>query len=163
MTTSASSTGADSGIEQFLSFSVTSDVRAILPTRQLTEVLSIAINQIVPIPDVPPQVMGVCNWRGEVLWLIDLGYLLGADPLLAQGYRQSNYSAIVAHHQGCTIGLVVDQVSQMLWCNPAQIQPIPTTQLTLEPSPYLQGYWLAQQGETLLVLSAQALVNRFHR
>jgi positive phototaxis protein PixI len=149
--------------QQFLSFlpsSAAPAIRAMLPTQQLTEILSLSVNQIVPIPDVPAQVMGVCNWRGEVLWLIDLGALLGAEPFSQQAFRQSNYSAIVVRHQGYTVGLVVEQVSQMLWCNPAQIQPISIAQ-SPHFSPGLQGYWLTPQAETLLVLDGASLIHFF--
>jgi positive phototaxis protein PixI len=154
-------TAASEKTQQFLSFFLPPHTNAMLPTQQLTEILSLATHQIVPIPDVPPQVMGVCNWRGEVLWLLDLGYLLGAEPISSQNYHQSSHSAIVVHAQDCMLGLVVGQINRMLWCNPAHIQPIPMAQNTASTSPCLRGYWLSSQAETLLVLDSQALIDSF--
>jgi len=154
-------TAASERTQQFLSFFLPPHIHAMLPTQQLTEILSLAAHQIVPIPDVPPQVMGVCNWRGEVLWLLDLGYLLGAEPISNQSDHQSSYSTIVVHDQGCTLGLVVGQINRMLWCNPDQIQRLPTVQNTTPISPCLQGYWLSPQAETLLVLNSLVLINSF--
>ncbi|OLP16311.1 hypothetical protein BST81_22205 [Leptolyngbya sp. 'hensonii'] len=146
--------------QQFLSFRLLPNTQAMVSTEQLTEVLSLSLAQIVPIPDVPPQVMGVCNWRGEVLWLVDLGYLLGFTPLFSQGYRQSNYSAIVLRHQDATLGLVVDQVGQMLWCSPEQIQPLAPGQLAPALSHCAQGYWLDSQGIPFLILKGDAIVEQ---
>jgi positive phototaxis protein PixI len=144
----------------FLSFQLPPQIQAMLPIKQLLEVLTLAPHQIVPIPDVPTYVMGVCNWRGEVLWLADLGYLLGAMPLSRQTYLPSNYSVIIVQHQTHILGLVVEQISQMIRCYPTQIQPIPILQQQpLERSPYLQGYWLSPQGETLLVLDSETLID----
>jgi positive phototaxis protein PixI len=145
--------------EQFLSFRLTSTIQAMLPTQQLTEILNLSFNQIVPIPDMPPQMMGVCNWRGEVLWLVDLGYLLGSEPLFE--HRRTACKAIVVQYQGQMLGLVVNQVNQMIWCDLAQVQPLPKTQLTPELSACLQGYWLTPQHETLLVLDSDILVDFF--
>lgn len=148
--------------QQFLSFFLSSSHRAMLLTQQLIEILSVSASQIVPVPDTSVQVMGVCNWRGEVLWLVDLGYLLGAEPLSMQRYHYSNFSVVVVHHQGYTLGLVVEQASQMFWCHSDQFQMLPSLQQS-QITPCLQGYWLSPQGETLLVLDGVALVDYFRQ
>jgi positive phototaxis protein PixI len=147
--------------EQFLSFNLTSTIQAMLPTQQLTEILNLSFNQIVPIPDTAAQVMGVCNWRGEVLWLVDLGYLLGSEPLFS--HRRSTCKAIVVQYREHTLGLVVNQVKQMVWCDLAQVQAMPDMPFTPELSTCLQGYWLTPQNETLLVLDSDVIVDFFHR
>jgi positive phototaxis protein PixI len=147
--------------EQFLSFNLTSTIQAMLPTQQLTEILNLSFNQIVPIPDMAAQIMGVCNWRGEVLWLVDLGYLLGSEPLCSRGYQQSTCKAIVVQHQGHALGLVVHQVKQIIWCDLTQVQSLPKTPFSPELSTCLQGYWLTPHNETLLVLDGDVIVDFF--
>lgn len=146
--------------QQFLSFHLPPDAQAMLPTEQLTEILSLAPSQIVPIPDLPPAVMGACNWRGEVLWLVDLGQLLGFEPLHAQGFYHAHYSIIVIHDRGKIVGLAVHQVGQMILCDPAQIQS-PPTQITPELTVCLRGCWLRPTGEFFLVLDGMALIESF--
>jgi positive phototaxis protein PixI len=147
---SQKSTQEQSRPEQFLSFKLPANL-AILPTQKLTEVLTLTPQQIIPIPDLDRQIMGVCNWRGEVLWLVDLNAILNGDPLpTLQG---THYSAIILNHDGQTIGLVVSQVTQMVWCSSDDIQGLPRTQ-QLPPSPFIQGYWISPQSETFLVLNA---------
>jgi positive phototaxis protein PixI len=146
---------------QFLSFQVPPDIHAMVSAQELTEIVSLSPNQIVPIPDVPPQVMGVCSWRGEVLWLVDLGYLLGQDSLFQQGYRHANYSLIVVRHQRNTLGLVVNQIGTMIWHNASEIYPITPPPSATKLAPCFQGCWLTPQGKTLWFLDCQALINFF--
>lgn len=144
--------------QQYLSFYLPPDIQALLPTQQLVEILQLSLDQIIPIPDVAPQVMGVCNWRGEVLWLVDLGYLLGFEPLFTLGFHRSSYSVIVVQQLDKTLGLVVDQVAQMLWLDSKQVQSIATTQIPPALSQALQGYYLNPEGKTLLVLESVGLM-----
>jgi positive phototaxis protein PixI len=148
---------------QFLSVFLPPDTQAMISTQQLVEIFNLAPKQIAPIPGLPPQVMGACNWRGEVLWLVDLGQLLGKTPfyqLFQQRDSQAYYSAVVVQFQGCVMGLVVDQVRQIQICDPHSIL-MPTDPDHFKLPPCVEGYWLSPQGEALWVLNCEALVNRF--
>ena len=83
--------------QQFLRFHLMPDTTALLPVHQMTEVVTMAINEVVPIPHLPAWVMGVYNWRGEILWLVDLGHLIGLPPIHQQATGRSTYTAIVIH------------------------------------------------------------------
>ena len=158
MTIATSQSKNQSQTEQFLSFSLTSNL-VIAPTRQLTEVLTLTPQQIVPIPDLEAPVMGVCNWRGEVLWLVDLNVLLNGEPL--PPLQGTHYSAIILHHNSQTLGLVVSQVTQMLWCAATDIQSLPHTPQMPQSSPFIQGYWVSPRSETLLVLNVPEIFASF--
>jgi positive phototaxis protein PixI len=145
------------GSEQFLSFVLPPQQKVIVSTKKLVEILNISLGQIVPIPDVPPFVMGVTNWRGEVLWVADLAYMLGFEPLYQQGFTQPNYKVILLRSQGQTLGLAVRNVEQMVWCNPEQIQSSSTSYVTSELSSCIQGYYLTSDRELMLVLDGDAL------
>src|ERR671932_579685 len=81
--------------EQFLRFHLLPDTTVLLPIQQLTEVLTIPKGQIIPIFQMPPWVMGAYNWRGEVLWMVDLGHLVGLTPWHQQANITSAHTAIV--------------------------------------------------------------------
>ena len=135
-------------------------MRAMLRSHQLTEILNLNVSQIVPIPDVPLGVMGICNWRGEVLWIIDLGHLLGFDPLyVQQNLRQQTLKIIVVNRQGQTLGLAVSQVDQMVWCDPTEFQWVPDSPVTSTLTRCLEGYWLSPTGERLMVLDGNAVMD----
>jgi positive phototaxis protein PixI len=154
--------------QQFLRFSLLPDTTAILPVNQMTEVLNIPLGQIVPIPHMPSWVMGVYNWRGEVLWLVDLGHLVGLDAIYQEQSSRSYYSAIVIHHHHIhkeqksiarkTLGLIVNQVEDMEWCNPDWIQSSLETNINSQLVPFLRGFWLKENGEIFTVLDGNSII-----
>jgi positive phototaxis protein PixI len=153
---------------QFLRFFLMPDTHALLPIAQLTEVLTLPIEQIIPIPQMPNGVMGVYNWRGEVLWLVDLGRLLGLTPWYQQGHNRSSCRAIVIHpttHQlkksrnrSQMLGLVVHKVEDIALCNPDDVQSPPGSAVTPELAPFLRGYLLTQTNEMLVTLDGEAIL-----
>lgn len=158
--------------QQFLRFHLMPDINAMLPVHQMTEVLTIPIAQVVPIPQMPAWVNGVYNWRGEILWLIDLGQLIGLTPLYQQASNRSNYTVIVIHssqqrsskqHAGSSgtsgkvLGLAVNRLEDMEWCNPDVIQSPPQSSITPELVPFLRGYWLKSNGDILVVLDSNSI------
>jgi positive phototaxis protein PixI len=161
-----SSVASEQSTQQLLSFVISPNSTMLLPTSDLTEVLTVSVSQIVPIPECDRSVMGVCNWRGEVLWLVDLASMLGEEPLFQHRPVPSHYSVIIVHYtmgqqKTLTLGLVVTQVAQMLWCDRAAIQAVPASPAISATADFLQGYWLSPQGETCWILNSQAILNAF--
>jgi positive phototaxis protein PixI len=155
--------------KQFLRFYLHPSTKVMLPIQQITEVLKIQFSQIVPIPQMPAWVMGVYNWRGDILWMVDLGHLFGLNPWYQKNTNRSHHTAIVlASNQEKTqtntetkinLGLVISKVEDLEMCNLAEIQVIPTTSgITSQLATFLQGYWLHPEGETIMVLNGEAIV-----
>lgn len=156
------------GSEQFLRFYLFPNTTVLLPIDQLTEVLTISREQIVPIFHLPPWVMGVYNWRGEILWMIDLGHLIGLTPWHQQPIGGSSYTAIVlqarsnsatsAGSKNQMLGLIVNRVEDIEWCDPDSLQSPPASTVTPELAPFLRGYWLKSNGDMLLLIDGQAIL-----
>ncbi len=156
-------------LEQFLRFQLVPDTTLLLPVGQLTEVITIPLGQIVPIPQMPTWVLGVYNWRGEILWMIDLGALLGLTPWHQQSQVTPIYRTIVLHSGGYSkgtakahrqhLGAVVNRVDDIEWCNPNEIQSPPGSAITPSLAPFLRGYWLPPQGDMLVVLDGEAILS----
>ena len=148
--------------EQFLRCRLIPDALVMLPVSQLTEVLKIPVGQITPIPHLPAWVMGVYNWRGEILWMVDLGHLLGLTPWAQQTGSASSYTAAILsvtdESERRTLGLVVTQVQDIELCDPGEIQSPPPSAITPELAPFLQGYWLKPNGEMLACLNGSAIL-----
>ena len=157
--------------QQFLRLHLPPDTTAMLPLSQIVEVLTVPTAQIVPIPHLPAWVMGVYNWRGEILWIVDLGHKIGQAPLYQQGTSRSSYTAVVIHStqqaaekQGDrnaskkVLGLLVNRVEDMEWCNPDNIQSPPASAVTPELVPYLRGYFPKPNGEILVVLDVDSII-----
>ena len=47
---------------------------------KVKEVLNISIADILPVPHMPDLLLGIYHFRGEILWLVDLGQQLGFTP-----------------------------------------------------------------------------------
>ncbi|WP_247215309.1 chemotaxis protein CheW [Synechococcus sp. C9] len=139
-----------------LSFSLSPTNQALLPAHECLEVLPLPLSQVVGIPDMPPAVMGVANWRGEVLWLLDLAYWLGFGSLPELYPQQMNYNVMIITQDKQRLGLVVAQVGQMFWCPLAELQSPPGTEMTPVLAQCLRGYWVQEQ--IFLVLDGQGIV-----
>lgn len=161
--------------DQFLHFGLFPDITALLEVQQIAEILTIQESQIVPIPHMPDWVMGVYNWRGEILWLADLGKLIGLPPIYQHGINRTHYSILVLHddlgkkrgHRQLSqvsgrklIGLAVAKVEGMEWCNPDHIQSPPGYAVTPELSPYLRGYLIKENGDFKVVLNGMSILTQ---
>lgn len=154
--------------EQFLRFFLVPDHTVLLSVSQLTEVLTIPLGQIVPIPAMPSYVMGVYNWRGKILWMVDLGQLLGLTPWQDQGFTGSSYTTIILQGYGETVdgntelktlGLMVNRVEEIEWVNPSAIYTPQETTVSPELLPFMRGLWLKQSGDLLSVLDGSAILS----
>lgn len=158
--------------EQFLRFSLEPNMEALLPLQHLVEVLNILGKEIVPIFSMPAWVTGVYNLRGEILWIVDLGHLLGLTPCYQQGFSSSSYTTIVlnvassATTQGAAppkvrnqmLGCIINRLEAIEQCDINQIHPPQLTSAIRSVSPFLQGYWLKSDNEMLAVLDFEAIV-----
>lgn len=151
--------------EQFLRFYLEPDTKVMLPVAQMTEVLTIPLGQIIPIPHMPAWVMGVYNWRGEILWMVDLGQMVGLTPWHQQSLKSSTYKAFVVRSVDSTgvsksksLGLVISRIEDIEWCDPAEIQSPPASAVEPGLAPFLRGFWLKSDGEILVTLDGEAIM-----
>lgn len=159
---------------EFLRLRLTAQLPILLPIQHLTEVLNVPENQIMPIPDLPAWVMGVHNWRGEILWMVDLGHLCGLVPWYQQPINRTVHSAVVLNGNCASatsansdskgaVGVVVRQVEEIESFNPKAIQPaLPTAllpDLGSKLTRFATGYWQKSEHETLAILDAAAILN----
>lgn len=170
-TPSISTEQAAGATQQFLRLHLIPDTTAMLAVNQIAEVLNIPITQVVPIPQMPAWVLGVYNWRGEILWIMDLGHLLGLTPLSQQSTNSATYTAVVirnAQQRSFTLGnsntsdkvlgLLINRVEDLESCNPDVIQSPPQSAVKPELVPYLRGYWLKPSGEIIVVLDGNSII-----
>lgn len=135
--------------------------------QRVTELVNIQIDRVVPMPHLPPAVMGVYNWRGEILWIVDLAMLLGT-AIGTRRYRSLQPTIILASttsdgspaatEQAQTIGLVVDEIAEIEWYQPDLIRPHPH-RVTPALSTWVRGVWASAQGN-FLVVDGQAIFDR---
>lgn len=105
-----------------------------------------------PIPHAPADVAGMMNLRGTVIPIIDLAAKLGMKSAV-----QSERSAIVvAEVSGLLLGLLVDQVSDILTVPVNLLQPVPNIHVT---SVYSDGI-IAQESGMICFLNLERIFDR---
>ncbi|MEM6445824.1 MAG: chemotaxis protein CheW [Cyanobacteria bacterium J06642_2] len=152
--------GSERRGDQWLRFFLEPNATALLLVTQMVEVLNIPIGSIVRIPDMPPWVMGVYNWRGEVLWVFDLGHLTGLTPWYQQETSASTYATIVLNVGGRTVGVVVKRVEDIELFDLADLRSPPASAVSPEMAPYLRGYWLTEAGDMLMAIDGEAILSK---
>ena len=74
-----------------------------------------------PVPHSPPDILGIMNLRGSVIPIVDLSRKLGMAPTIPN----ERSAIVVADVHSTVLGLLVDQVSDILTVRGDQIQPLP--------------------------------------
>ncbi|BAQ65450.1 chemotaxis protein CheW [Geminocystis sp. NIES-3709] len=155
-----------SGRQQFLRFVLLPDTNLMVSLSEIAAVLKIPFGQIIAIPEMPSWVMGVYNWRGEIVWMIDLGQLLGFTPWYQQSGIVSNHKAVVIHPtsqdrknrtSGDLVGLVVSDVNDIELCNTNDLHSPPASAVNSELAPFLRGYWIKENGDIIVTIDGDAI------
>lgn len=101
-----------------------------------------------PLPHAPPYVLGMINLRGAVLPVVDLGSRLGLNAAT----RSSSSVVIVAHIDGRQVGLLVDEVCDIVVLAENMLQPAPQVGSS-QAEEFVQGVITTDAGiVTLLTL-----------
>lgn len=154
-------TKKDQSLDQFLTFVLAPEQKALLPTQQLLEIVKVNLSQLTAIAGISTSIMGVYNWRGDVIWVVDLASMLGYKPLYAQEYDQGKFQdkchIIFLRSQDHVLGFAVSQVGQMIRCDKATIQTSGFTFTNPAMMKACRGYWLNGSNETFLVLDGDAI------
>ncbi|MGD1856411.1 MAG: chemotaxis protein CheW [Leptolyngbyaceae cyanobacterium] len=163
MQLSAQDLSQSSAVTQFLRFSLSSDMKLLLPVKQLAAVLKIEITKITPIPHLPTWVMGVYNWRGEILWILDTAHLLGISSWQQQPISTAYEILLledltVEASERRYLGLWVRQVGGIELLSLNDIQSSSTVYDGVVP--FLRGHWLNPSGDVLSLLDGAAIFNR---
>jgi len=163
--------------EQYLQITLNGDLPLLLPGTNLVEIMKLAIGQVVPMFEMAPWVMGIYNWRGDMLWVADLGHFLGLAPWYNQAEAATRHTVVVvkppysAAQSGDeplpTLGLVVSAVGAMVSYPATARQPLPDPTTTpggpaarIEPGflPFLRGCCPDRAGQPQLILDGTALL-----
>ncbi|MEL6490039.1 MAG: chemotaxis protein CheW [Cyanobacteria bacterium J06555_13] len=146
--------------KRFLRFSLSQKHDALLPLDHIIEVMQLPREEILPVPDMPRCILGICSWQGETLWLIDLNHLVGCRSLYQQTHLSKTSSAVVVRHNGITLGLVVEKVIDIDLLDDSTVHIDPGL-CSPELEPFVIGHCLQQNG-VLLSVSAIANASQIH-
>jgi purine-binding chemotaxis protein CheW len=116
--------------------------------REFTE-----IRQVTPVPCTPEQIIGNMNLRGEIVTLVDIRNVLNMEAAI-----NSLFKAIVVEVTDFVVGIVVDEILDIVYLNLSEITPVPTA-LHSGNKEYLRG--TALYGEKMMaVLNLEKLLTK---
>ena len=154
---------------QFLKFQLQPNFTALIEVELVTELVNVFVDRVVPMPHLPPTVLGVYNWRGEILWIVDLAMLIGVTKS-PRRYQNPQPTIILGSggtdrdRQSKTIGFVVDEIGEIESGSLELIHSPKSDNIYPELSNWARGWWGSATGENFLILDGQAILNRadFH-
>lgn len=144
--------------QKFLSFNLGVRDTAVISLHHVTEVVQISLTEICAVPQVPSCVLGIYNWRGDMLWLVDLDEMLGYPSLSPAGNFLSKMMAIVLEIEGKNLGLLVRQFMDIEWLDTNQLKAPSADLFSPKMTPFLQGYFINNAEEIMLNLDAVAIL-----
>ena len=141
--------------EKFLRFQLGAEGIALLPLNIIKQVMQVSVAEILTVPQMPNSVLGIYNWRGEMLWMVDIAKFMGFPNLATGGLE--NLMAIAIQVQEQYLGLVVQQINDIDLHDINQINMPSLGLFSPEVLPYLQGYLIGANKEVLMVLNGDAI------
>jgi positive phototaxis protein PixI len=101
--------------QPLLRFPLSSQDSALLSLEQIVEIIKIDSTEILPVPEMPSCVLGLCNWRGEILWLLDFNDFTGYPSPFQQeqGQGQRSLVVMVLQVENQSVGIGVSQVNDV--------------------------------------------------
>jgi positive phototaxis protein PixI len=139
--------------DAYLKFQFGQQTPAVLPMSQAQEVFILPVGRLTAMPNMPPHVMGLLNRRSKVLWVIDLGVMLGLPGIET---NVQHYNSVIINNGSVALGVIVQSVEGVVRLTQESIQP-PLGQVSAGLVPYLRGCILQEQ-EILLALDAEAIM-----
>ena len=133
--------------ELHLRFYLASGEACAFPATGIAEVMQQTPEQIAPIPNASPLLLGTINLRGRVIWVADLGQLLGDSVALKTD--RPTIPVIAIEDQEQIIGLAIDSIGDMDWLDVEQLsiqQPISDSM-----APFVQAQWQPDEQSQRLV------------
>ena len=124
--------------ELCLRFDVPSGNEFALIASGVREVMSVYFDRITPIPNASPFFLGTYNWRGQVIWVADLGQFLGDRVLV--NTNQNEVSVLIVEEQELVMGFAVHTVANTEWLDLSQMLP-PDRSIPAAMSSFVKGVY----------------------
>lgn len=127
--------------ELHLRFYLPSGNEFALSAAGIREVMQKDPDQISPVPNASPLLLGTINLRGQVIWVADLGRFLGDTRALKT--ERVEIPIIAIEEQSNILGLAIDGLGDMEWLDVEQLQQ--PDNIAEHIAPYVQGEWVMKE------------------
>ena len=114
----------------------------------------VCMQRITELPDTPPALRGIINLRGKVIPVLDLRLRFS----MAERDYDERTSVIVVNIQNASIGLICDEVAEVVDIDKNKISPPPTIQSKPDANEFMEGIGRREDGEVVVLLNADKIV-----
>ena len=119
-------------LSEYFHIQLQPNTELLIPLEHTGGAIALPVEQICPIPGIPPAVLGVVNQRGKLLWVIQLSSLLGlgqSDTSLRAQYNLtllvlSATSRTTGEQESRQIGCVVSTLKEIIFLDSKQFKPV---------------------------------------
>ncbi|GJD16413.1 purine-binding chemotaxis protein cheW [Rivularia sp. IAM M-261] len=145
--------------EKFLTFHLGDKDTAVICLSHITEVLQVSPLEICGVPQMPSCVAGIYNWRGEMLWLIDIENMLGYETLSRSHNLATKMMAVVIRKDGKYLGLLVRQLMDIESLDMDSLKPANIDLFSRDIASYLEGYFIDSNEQMIISIDAKAIID----
>jgi positive phototaxis protein PixI len=138
----------------FLQFQFANGESAVIPAEIAAEIRLVEAKEILPIPQMPAWVLGIFQWQGEMIWVIDLGHSLDYSPLSWQDKNPLVVLELDKQYFGCVVS-VANEIQEY---DLLQLQAPRHDLFSSESLPFLQGFFLKSEREIVRLLDMKAII-----
>ena len=133
--------------ELHLRFYLPSGEACAFPATGIAEVMQQTPDQIAPIPNASPLLLGTINLRGKVIWVADLGQFFGDSKALKTDRPTIPVIAIEDREQ--ILGLAIDSIGDMDWLDVERLSIYRSPSDSM--APFVQAQWQPEEENNLIV------------
>ncbi len=144
--------------EKYLSFYLSSKIDGMIETSELREIVKLEDSSILPLFDLAPAIMGVFNLRGEMVWLVDLPFLLGLQPLSTQTCLP-NYSVMIMVQENQAIGLACQKIGKLFSSKEIQTTSLVSSNMFTNFEACVKSKKTTLEGDNFWLLDFQQILN----
>ncbi|MBO3464175.1 chemotaxis protein CheW [Aetokthonos hydrillicola Thurmond2011] len=145
--------------QKFLSFQLGEKDTAVIPLDDTTEVLPVSLGEICRLPQMPPWVLGIYNWRSEMLWLVELEERLGYKPTFIRSNFEPINMAIVVQIQGKYLGLIVRKLLDVELLDASEMNPPESSLFNPQIYRLIKGYFINDSEGMMIRLDVASIFN----
>ncbi len=138
------------------------DIHILIPNDQIVEIFNAV--DITEVPDAPRAVLGVVNFRGEILNVLDLAEILIHNPTGAQKNHiplARSPEFLILEKADQRIALFVDAIHEIIEINEEDQWPAILADTEVDSKYFFKGVVLDQSGHILLILNVDQLFHIF--
>ncbi|AKG22652.1 chemotaxis protein CheW [Calothrix sp. 336/3] len=145
--------------QKYLQLRFGEEYLAILDLEEITEVFQFSLAEVCPVPQVHESILGIHNWRGEMLWLIDIERMCGYPSLAHKQDLLAKMMIVVIHHQYNHLGLLVREVIDIDSLDFTGIKSPDRSLFSHQIVDVMGGYFIQESGNILIKLDGAAIIN----